>query len=105
MKKIIFFVTLMFLTLSTSTVFASKTDVTAVPDKKENKLSEEEMSRLKNRVEEIRNMDKTNLTRIEKREMRKELRTIKETVKKNGGGYVYIGGTTLLLIIILLIVF
>ena len=105
MKKIIFFVTLMFLTLSTSTVFASQADLTAVPDKKENKLSEEEMSRLKNRVEEIRNMDKSNLTRTEKREMRKELRTIKETVKRDGGGYVYIGGTTLLLIIILLIVF
>jgi len=105
MKKIIFFVSLMFLSLSTSTVFASKTDPTAVPVTKENKLSEEEMSRLKNRVEEIRDMDKTNLSRIEKRELRKELRAIRSTIHSNGGGYVYIGGTTLLLIIILIIIF
>jgi predicted trehalose synthase len=102
MKKIIFFVSLMFLSLSASTVFASKSDPTAVPAKTENKLTADEMSRLKNRVVEIRDMDKTNLTVKEKRELRKELKVIKETVKKDGG-YVYIGGTTLLLIIILII--
>lgn len=102
MKKIIFFVSLMLLSLGTSTVFASKTDPTATTDKKENKLSAEEMSRLKNRVEEIRDMDKTNLTVKEKRELRKELRTIKETMKKDGG-YVYVGGATILIIILILL--
>ena len=103
MKKIIFFVSLMFLSLSTSTVFASKTDPTATPDKKENKMSAEEVSRLKNRVEEIRDMDKTNLTRTEKRELKKELRTIKETVRRDNGGYIYIGGSTIIIIILILL--
>jgi len=103
MKKIIFFVSLMFISLSTSSVFASKADPTTVTDKKENKLSENEISNIKNRVEEIRDMDKTNLTRTEKRELRKELRVMKSTMHRDNGGYIYIGGSTLLLIIIILI--
>jgi len=103
MKKIIFFVSLMLVSLSVSTVFASKPDPSAITTiKKENKLSEEEMNRLKNRVEEIRDMDKTNLTVKEKRELRKELKSISKTMRRDGG-YVYIGGTTLLLIILIII--
>ena len=109
MKKTIFFVCLMIISLGTTTAFANNskpkfaTETPAIPDKKADKLSEEEMSRLKNRVEEIRDMDKTNMTFKEKRELRKELRTIKETVRRDGG-YVYIGGSTLLLIIILILI-
>ncbi len=108
MKKAIFFVIVMFFTLSATVAFASKTDLksgsdkSAVPVKTENKLSEEEISRLTKRVEEIRSMDKTDMTVKEKRELNKELRVIKENVKKSGG-YVYIGGASLLLIIILII--
>ena len=108
MKKTIFFVCLMFFSLSASTAFATVsnpknvTESATVPDKKENKLSEDELSRLKNRVEEIRDMDKTNLTSKEKRDLRKELRGIKETVRRDGG-YVYIGTGALILIIILVI--
>jgi hypothetical protein len=108
MKKAILITFIMIFTLSASTVFANKPDSksasekTAVPIKSENKLSEEEMSRLTKRVEEIRDMDKTNMTGTEKREMRKELKSIKENVKRSGG-YIYIGGSTLLLIILILI--
>jgi hypothetical protein len=108
MKKTILFVLMMIFSLGTSTVFATKTDSKTasdklvVPDKRENKLSEEEMSRLTKRVEEIRDMDKTTMTIKEKRELRKELKGIKESVKKDGG-YIYIGTATLLLIIILII--
>jgi peptidoglycan hydrolase CwlO-like protein len=108
MKKIILFVFIMIFTLSATTAFANNsdkksTDKLAVPVKSENKLSEEELSRLTNRVDEIRDMDKTDMTFKEKRELRKELRTIKETVRRDGG-YIYIGGSTLLLIIILIII-
>jgi len=102
MKKIIFFVSLMLLSLNASTLFASKSDPTAVSDKKENKLSDEEITRLKNRVEEIRDMDKTNLTVQEKRELRKELRGIKASERRNSG-YIYIGGSTLIIIILILL--
>jgi peptidoglycan hydrolase CwlO-like protein len=107
MKKVILFVFIMIFTLSATTAFANKTDKKssdklAVPVKTENKLSEEELTRLTKRVEEIRDMDKTDMTVKEKRELRKELRTIKENVRRDGG-YIYIGGGTLLLIIILII--
>jgi hypothetical protein len=105
MKKLLLFVFVTIFSLSTLTSFAgieSNTKNLAVPDKTENKLSSEEISRLTNRVEEIRDMDKTDMTAKEKRDLRKELTTIKKNVKRSGG-YVYIGGSTLLLIILLII--
>jgi uncharacterized ferredoxin-like protein len=108
MKKSILFVLIMFFSLSATTAFAAKTDPKnapdklVVPNKTENKLSEEEISRLTRRVEEIRDMDKTNMTSKDKRELRKELRDTKENVRRSDGTVV-IGVTTLLLIIILVI--
>jgi glucosamine 6-phosphate synthetase-like amidotransferase/phosphosugar isomerase protein len=108
MKKIILFTFLIIFSLSATTAFATKsdtksaTDKPAIPVKTENKMSEEELSRLTKRVEEIRDMDKTNMTIKEKRELKKEAKSIRENVKKDGG-YIYIGGGTLLLIIILII--
>jgi hypothetical protein len=108
MKKSILFVFIMVLSLGASTVFAARTDPkstsdkSAVPNKTENKLSEEELSRLNRRVEEIRDMDKTTMSGKEKRDNRKELKGIKENVRRNDGTVV-IGVTTLLLIIILVI--
>ena len=108
MKKSLFFLIVMIFTLSASMAFAgnndlkSESDKSAVPAKTENTLSADEMSRLTKRVEEIRSMDKTNMTVKEKRELRKELKEIKKNVKRSDGTIV-IGGTTLLLIIILII--
>jgi len=93
------------LSLGASTAFAEKSDSSeknAIPVKSENKLSEEEISRLTKRVEEIRDMDKSNLNAKEKRALRKELKEIKANVRADGG-YVYIGAGTLILIIILVI--
>jgi len=109
MKKTVFFVSLIILSLSASAApvktnpKATEKDNIAVPDKTENKLSEEEINRLTKRVEEIRDMDKSNLSLSEKRELKKELKGIKENIRRDAGGYIYIGGGTLLLIIILLI--
>ncbi len=108
MKKVIFFVIVMIFTLSSAMVFAGTKDVkpeadkSAVPVKTENKLSEEEISRLTKRVEEIRNMDKSELNAKDRKELRKELKEIKENVKKSGGTVV-ISGLALVLIIILVI--
>ena len=108
MKKTIFLVLIMIFSLSATTVFAAKTDPKtstenpAVPIKTENKLSEEEISRLTKRVEEIRDMDKTGMTVKEKRALKKELKGIKENVRKSGG-IIYISAGTLILIIILVL--
>ena len=108
MKKTIFFVFVAIFTLCSTIAFASKadknseTDKSAVPVKTENKLSDEEIDRITKRVEEIRKMDKSDLTGAEKSELKSELKEMKENVKK-AGGTIYIGGATLILIIILVI--
>lgn len=109
MKRTIFIALLMIFSLGATSTFAAKSDLkrttenSAVIAKTDNKLSEAEITTLTKRVEEIRDMDKTNMTVTEKRELRKELKATKENIKKNGGGYVYIGGGTLLLILIIIL--
>ncbi|MCK9639079.1 MAG: hypothetical protein M0R39_04145 [Prolixibacteraceae bacterium] len=108
MKKTIFFGLLMIFTLSTTMAFSSNTatkaatENSAVLAKTENKLSAEEIAVLTARVEEIRNMDKSAMTSLEKRELRKEMKGIKENVRKSGE-IIYISGGTLLLIILIII--
>ncbi len=108
MKKINFLVLLMIFSMSATTAFAftsnpePTTENLIAPAKTEKNLSEEEVNHLINRVEEIRDMDKSNLTSIEKRELRKELKAIKKNVRENGG-YVYIGAGSLIIIILLII--
>ncbi|HEY3390728.1 MAG TPA: DUF6272 family protein [Prolixibacteraceae bacterium] len=103
MRKFIFLGILMIFTLSSTMVFAGKTESnSAAVVKTENKLSAEDVARLTKRVEEIRSMDKSEMTVTEKRELRKEVKGIKENVRKNGE-VIYISGGTLLLIILIII--
>lgn len=73
-------------------------------DKTENILSEAEKTQknetLQLRLDEINSMDKSNLTSSEKKELRKEVKTIKKAA--NGGVYISVGG--LIIIILLLII-
>jgi hypothetical protein len=111
MKKTIFLALAMIISLSASTVFANEKDPKSspenlvIPSKTENKLSEEEVNRLTRRVEEIRDMDKSEMTGKEKKEIRKELKETKENVRRNDGTVVIGVGTLLLIIIILILVF
>jgi len=105
MRKTIFLSILLIFTMSTTMVFAGKksaSEKAAITMKAENKLSEAELKVLTTRVEAIRSMDKSEMSSLEKRELRKELRGIKENVRRSDG-VIYIGGSTLLLIIILII--
>ena len=109
MKRTIFFGMLMIFTLTASMAFAGVNDTkhasenAAVAVKAENKMSAEELNTLRARVEEIRSMDKSTLTSVEKRELRSELKGIKTNVRRSGE-VIYIGGSTLLLIIILILI-
>lgn len=98
MKKIKFLALLMFISLSVSPAFAS----TAKSATTSTELTKEEVSSLTSRVEEIRDMDKSDLTASEKSELKSELKEIKETMKS--APYIYIGGSTLLILIIVLII-
>jgi len=105
MKKSVFGVLMIFMFSITMAFAGEVKDASAnmaAVVKTENKLSAEEVTSLKNRVEEIRAMDKSELTSVEKRELRKEVKGIKENVRKNGE-VIYISGGTLLLIILIII--
>lgn len=108
MRKTLFIGILMIFTLSSTMVFAGKTDLKSASDnnavlvKTENKLSAEEVARLTKRVEEIRDLDKSDMSASEKRELRKEVKGIKENVRK-GGEVIYISGGTILLIILIIL--
>lgn len=101
MKKFIYALVLVFtLGISTNTVSAAedkkaKTEMTA-----EQKA---QFERIVNRVEEIRNMDKSNLSREEKRALRKELKEMKEQARVLQKG-VYLSVGAIIIIILLLII-
>jgi len=63
-----------------------------------------EVKALINRVNEINAMDRSAMSKAEKKELRKELRSIKREVNDHShGGTVYISGGVILLIILLII--
>jgi hypothetical protein len=105
MKKTILIALLMIFSLGASTAFAGKPDLKSTePAAKESKLSEEEVSRLIKRVEEIRDMDKSEMTLKKKRDLKKKTKEIKAKFKKNLNGYFYISGGTLLIILLIILI-
>ena len=64
---------------------------------------DEQIARLTRRIEEIRDMDKSNMSRAERKALKNEVKEIKDQVKATGGG-VYLSVGALILVIILLIV-
>lgn len=97
MKKTIFFILLAIFSLGVVPTIAATGSVAT-----EVTLTTEEVNVLKERVKEIREMDKSALTETEKGELKSELKEIKETVKN--GPTIYLGGISLLLIIIILLI-
>ncbi len=65
-------------------------------------VNESDASRLTDRLKEIETIDKENLSRPEKRELRREVKAIKKTMDSGSGLYISVGA--LILIIVLLII-
>ncbi|WP_113663015.1 hypothetical protein [Pedobacter nanyangensis] len=99
MKKIIYpLMLLMALTFNLNVALAAK-------DKPKTELTAEqrlELNRIMSRVDEIKAMDKSKLSREERKELRKELREMKKKAKAMGGG-VYLSVGAIIIIILLLI--
>lgn len=55
------------------------------------------------RLDEIKAMDISGMSAVEKRQLRREVRSIESTLNELGGGYIIVGAGTLLLIILLVI--
>jgi Flp pilus assembly protein TadB len=110
MKKSIFLGVLMIFALSSTQLFANNksskaaTENSATIAKTENKLSSEEVALLTARVDEINSMDKSDMTTMEKRDLRKEKKDIKENVRKDGGVIYVSVGTVLLIVLIIILI-
>ncbi len=107
MKKTVFFTMALMFMFTANTLFAENINHKPAADEAtvpvENRLSEEEISRMTKRVEEIRDMDKSEMNAKDRKELRKELKEIKKDIKKSGNT-IYISSGALILIIILLII-
>jgi len=64
-----------------------------------------EVKALINRLEELKAMDKSNLTRAQKKQYRDEVKGIKQTLHTMDGGGIYISVGALIIIILLLFIF
>jgi hypothetical protein len=102
MKKLSFYLMIMVLSLSSlpSTMFAAEKNINA--EKTNPKEVPAEVQKMLDRLEEIKEIDKSSLTRIEKKELRKEVREIKATLRSSGNG-VYLSVGAIIIIILLLI--
>lgn len=57
-----------------------------------------------NRIKEIKNMDKSDLSRVERKALRKEVRDIKATLKaSNNGVYLSVGAILIIILVLILI--
>ena len=66
---------------------------------------EARIAEIEKRVQEIKDMDKSNLSRLEKKDMRDELRNMNKESKAigHGGVYLSIGGILLIILVLILI--
>jgi hypothetical protein len=103
MKKLHFYLMMIVLSLSLfpSTVTASEKNITAVTANS-NEMPAEVKGML-SRLEEIKTMDKSSMSRLEKKELRKEVKTIKSTLRASGNG-VYLSIGAIIIIVLLLII-
>lgn len=99
-KKIYFLATAFMLMLATPSVMAK--DAKSKPDMTEKqKVRIEEISR---RVEEIKSMDRSELSRQERKDLRNELLDMKKEAKAmNGGVFLSVGAIIIIILILILI--
>jgi hypothetical protein len=99
MKKLIYIVLSFFL-------LTGSINVAQASEKNKQELTEAQQLRVEQivkRVEEIRSMDKSNMSHTEKKELRQELTTMKKEASAISNGGIYLSVTALLVIIIILI--
>ncbi len=104
-KKIYLLSTALMLTLSASQLRAAT--VVAEPVAKEITLTDEQreakLQVIKERLAEIKLMDKSHLTKEQKQDLKAELKTMKTEARAAGGGGIYLSVGAIVIIILLLI--
>jgi hypothetical protein len=96
MKKLSFYLMIMALSLCTfpTTILAA--------EKNTPKEIPAEVKSMLNRLDEIKEMDKSSLSTSEKKELRKEVKTIKKNLRSTGNG-IYLSVSAIIIILLVLI--
>jgi len=94
------FVALTFLMFPNTTMASEKAPIHKTPEKTEIPV---EVRTMLNRLDEIKDMDKSELTRVERKELRTEVRTIKREMRASGNG-LYISTGAIIIILLLIII-
>ena len=104
MKKIAYFLSLIFLFTAIAPVSMAKG---IKKDKKKSEITTEEQARLeeiKLRVEEIKAMDFSELSKDELKAVKVELKELNTEAKQNGGGiYLSVGAIIIILLVLILL--
>lgn len=103
MKKSNLFLVMMLLSLSVmpGTIIAAEKNATEIAVN--TKEMPTEVKTMLNRLEEIKAMDKSSMTSLEKKELRVEVRTIKAELRSTNNG-VYLSVGAIIIIVLLLII-
>ena len=103
MKKSVLYLMMMVLSLSIfpSTITASEKPTIEAETK--SKEMPAEVKNMLNRLEEIKKMDKSNMSRTEKKELRKEVKTIKANLKASGNGVYFSIGAIIIIVLLLIL--
>ncbi len=105
MKKrfLLLFALLLTLSFAPVEVRAAATDPVTVSTG--NPEEDEKAKALLARLDEIKAMDKSGLTRVEKKELRKEVREIKSQLRATGNGiYLSIGAIIIIILLLILLI-
>ena len=62
-----------------------------------------EAQKLISRLEELKAMDKSSMTKSEKREMRKEVKSIQRKMDSSGGVYLSVGAVILIIVLLIIL--
>ena len=103
MKKVTLSLMIMILslTISSTTMMAKTSDPTNLAPA--NTEVPAEVKVMYERLKEIKNMDKSDLTSSDRKELRKEVRAIKSNLRASGNGGVYLSIGAIIIIILILI--
>lgn len=113
MKKLIFILSFVIVTLGTNVVNANSPAIKSTPvslvtsspaTNVDRKLSDSEVRSMIDRLKEIRRMDKSNLTKEQKHELRNEVLAIRDRLRKEHETYVYVSGGVIILILLIILI-
>jgi hypothetical protein len=104
MKKFTVYIVTAMLLLTSVSIPSKAADGTVPASTTTSPVASAEAKALLNRLDEINAMDKTGLSRPEKKLLRKEVRSIKSELKTlNGGVYVSVGAIIIILLLLIIL--